>query len=65
MKMFYINYLVSYEKNRKLFSDREIHVSTARNTFRGREKEVSRYSNFLRYFEGKMSRGEEEVLVKI
>jgi len=48
-----------------MITAREIHVSTARNTFRGREKEVSRYSNFLRYFEGKMSRGEEEVLVKI
>jgi len=48
-----------------MITAREIHVSTARNTFRGREKEVSRYSNFLRYVEGNMSRGEEEVLVKI
>ena len=65
MKMILLNYLVSYEKNRKLFSDREIHKSTSRNTFRGGEKETSEYLDFLRSSEGKMSRGEEEVLDKI
>ena len=65
MKMILLNYLVSYEKNRKLFSDREIHKSTLQNTFGGGEKEASRYSRFLSSSEGKMSRGEEEVLVKI
>ena len=65
MKMILLNYLVLYEKNRKLFSDREIYQSASWDTFGGGEKEVSRYSNFLRYVEGNMSRGEEEVLVKI
>ena len=65
MKMLFINSLVSYEKNRKLFSDREIYQSTSRDTFRGREKEASRYSKLLRSSEGKMSRGEEEILVTI
>ena len=65
MKMILLNYLVSYEKNRKLFSDREIYQSTSRDTFGGGEKESSGYSKVLRWSEGKMSRGEEEVLDKI
>ena len=65
MKMILLNYLVSYEKNRKLFSDREIHKSTSRDTFGGGEKEASGYLDFLSSSEGKMSRGEEEVLDKI
>ena len=48
-----------------MITAREIHKSTSRSTFGGGEKEVSGYSNFLRWSEGKMSRGEEEVLDKI
>ena len=48
-----------------MITAREIYESTSRDTFGGGEKESSGYSNLLRYFEGKMSRGEEEVLVKI
>lgn len=65
MKIVFINYLVSYEENRKLFSDREIYQSTSRNTFGGGKKETSGYPDFLRSSEGKMSRGEEEILVTI
>lgn len=64
MKMILLNYLVSYEENRKLFSDREIYQSASWDTFGGGEKEISGYLDFLRSSEGEMSRGEEEVLVK-
>ena len=64
MKMILLNYLVSYEENRKLFSDREIYQSSSWDTFGGGKKETSGYLDFLRSSEGEMSRGEEEVLVK-
>jgi len=48
-----------------MITDREIYQSASRDTFGRGEKESSGYSNLLRCSEGKMSRGEEEVLDKI
>lgn len=48
-----------------MITAREIYVSTSQNTFGGGKKETSEYPKILRWSEGKMSGGEEEILVKI